>query len=140
MRGQSFITLDFQGLKFQPRCEEKLEPVVQLSTACQIREILRRTRSPRSNLPPFSSCPISPSQVINGKRTPRHNMAMRGIRTSCCDMSVLQTNLSVGMITVFSVVRFMIPRLFSPHSLKTLMEGQMFPRLKRSYGSLKCLQ
>lgn len=51
---QSFITLDFQGLKFQPRCEEKLEPAAQLSTACQIRENLRRTRSSQPTLPPFT--------------------------------------------------------------------------------------
>lgn len=32
------------------------------------------------------SSPMSPSQVINGQCTPKHNMALRGIETSCCDM------------------------------------------------------
>lgn len=109
----------FRGLKFQPRREEKLEPVVQLSTDCRP-HALPQTRS----LPPARSRLISSPQPGNQweTNTPKHNAAVRGgVRMQ----RPRQSNLTLGWKAVSPVVCCMFFCLFRLHSWKTLREEKI---------------
>lgn len=105
LRAQSFITLDFQGLKFQTRCEQKLKPVVQLSTGCQSRESPPHTLSQQ---PPFPSRLLRPClQVINGESTQTQHKC-EWLHDELLWQEATQTKLSFSGRCVFLFVVFVL--------------------------------